>query len=122
MVKEFKEFIMRGDVLSLAVAVVIGAAFAAIVGSLVADIITPIIGAIFGGIDFAGQVIRVGEAEIGWGNFVQAIINFVIVAFVLFLVIKAYNQANPPEPEAPAADPEDVVLLREIRDLLARGR
>ncbi len=124
MLKEFKEFIMKGDVLSLAVAVIIGAAFGAIVASLVADIITPIIGVILGGVDFAGQVITVGEAEIGWGNFVQAIINFLIVAFVLFLIIKSYNTANPPveaDPE-PEAEPADVVLLKEIRDLLASRR
>jgi large conductance mechanosensitive channel len=122
MIKEFKDFIMKGDVLSLAVAVIIGAAFGAIVASLVADIITPIIGAILGGVDLAGQVIKVGDAAIGWGNFVQAIINFLIVAFVMFMVIKAYNRANPPVPPAPATDPADVVLLKQIRDLLANRR
>lgn len=127
MVKEFKEFIMRGNVLDLAVAVVIGAAFTAIVNSLVADIITPIIGAVLGGVDFAGQAITVGNAVIGYGNFIQAIINFLLVALVLFLIVRSINamqarrakEAEVAEPPAPSAEE---VLLAEIRDLLRDQR
>lgn len=127
MIKEFKEFIMRGNVLDLAVAVVIGAAFTAIVNSLVEDIITPIIGALSGGVDFSGLAITVGEAAIGYGNFIQAIINFLLVALVLFLIVRSINamqarrakQAEVAEPPAPSAEE---VLLTEIRDLLRDQR
>lgn len=91
MFKEFRDFIMRGNVLDLAVAVIIGAAFGKIVASLVDDILTPIIGLALGGIDFSGQVISMGEAAIRWGGFVQAIIDFLIIALVVFMIIKAAN-------------------------------
>ncbi len=119
--KEFQAFLSRGNVIDLAVAVVIGAAFGAIVTSLVNDLIMPLVGIIIGGIDFTKLVLQVGEAQFKYGNFIQAVVNFLIVAFVLFLVVKAYNQMRAPKP-APAAPPpakaEDVVLLSEIRDLL----
>ena len=103
-VKEFKEFIMRGNVMDLAVGVIIGGAFSAIVTSLVDDVIGPIIGMICGGIDFSHLAITVGSAELMVGNFIQAIINFLIVALVLFIIIKAFNKANAlvkkPEEEA----------------------
>jgi large conductance mechanosensitive channel len=127
MIQEFKEFIMRGNVLDLAVAVVIGAAFTAIVNSLVADIITPILGVLMGGVNFAGMSATVGDAVIGYGNFIQAIINFLLVALVLFLIVRSINamqrrraqQAEVAEPPAPTAEE---VLLTEIRDLLRAQR
>ena len=93
-VKEFKEFIMRGNVMDLAVGVIIGGAFSAIVTSLVDDVIGPIIGMICGGIDFSHLAITVGSAELMVGNFIQAIINFLIIALVLFSIIKAINKAQ----------------------------
>ncbi len=125
MLKEFRDFINRGNVIDLAVAVVIGAAFTAIVNSLVKDIVTPILGILLGGIDFSGLLITVGQAVITYGNFIQAIINFLLVAWVVFLVVRSINQLQrrferaqeetpPPPPEPPA----EVKLLTEIRDLL----
>ncbi len=123
---EFKEFISKGDVMSMAVGIIVGGAFTAIVSSLVADVITPLIGIIVGGINLSGIVINVGEAQLLIGNFLQAIINFLLTAFVLFLVVKALNKFNrkkeapqeeaPKEPEIPA----DIALLTEIRDLLKK--
>ncbi|MBP6016489.1 MAG: large-conductance mechanosensitive channel protein MscL [Candidatus Promineofilum sp.] len=125
MIKEFKAFIMRGNVLDLAVAVIIGAAFMAIVNSLVNDIIMPIIGAILGGVDFSSLAITVGDAAITYGNFIQAIINFLLVALVLFLLIRAINKMSRKPAEAPAAPPVPTAeekLLIEIRDLLRERR
>ena len=118
---EFKAFISKGDVVSMAVGLMVGSAFTAIITSLNANIITPILGIIMGGIDFSGVIIKVGAAEIGVGLFIQAIINFLITAFVLFLVVKFFNSFKKKEEEKPAAPPavpEDVKLLTEIRDLL----
>lgn len=122
MIQEFKEFINRGSVIDLAVAVIIGAAFSAIVGSLVNDIIMPIIGVLMGGVDFSGLAIEIGNAAIGYGNFIQAIINFLLIAFVLFMIIKAMNsrkKEEAPVEEAPAG-PTSEELLIQIRDLLAK--
>ena len=119
MLKEFKEFISRGNLVDLAVAVVLGLAFGAVVNSLVADVFTPLIAAIFGQPDFSAITIGVGESEILIGNFLNALISFLIVAFVLFLVVKAYNRAFPKEEEEPAG-PSEVELLTEIRDELRR--
>lgn len=123
--KEFREFIARGNVIDLAVAVVIGAAFTAIVNSLVDDIIMPLIGIFLGGVDFTTLTVTVGDATITYGNFIQAVINFLLIALVLFLVIKAINRAQHLmglQPEAaPAPPPEPTAeekLLAEIRDLL----
>ena len=91
MLKEFKEFISRGNVVDLAIAVIIGGAFGAIVTSLVNDIIMPLVGVILGGVDFSSLSIQVGEAVILYGSFIQAIVNFVIIAFVLFLIVRGYN-------------------------------
>jgi large conductance mechanosensitive channel len=121
MIKEFKEFILRGNVLDLAVAVIIGAAFTAIINSLVNDIIMPIIGLILGGIDFTSLAYQVGDATITYGNFIQAIINFLLVALVLFLIIRSINRFNRKEEAAPPPPPEPTTeerLLTEIRDLL----
>ena len=118
MLKEFKEFTMRGNVIDLAVAVIIGGAFTAIVNSLVNDIIMPLVGVLLGGVDFASIVITVGSAEIGVGKFIQAIINFLIIAWVVFLMVRAINRVNKKKEAEPAAPAADVVLLTEIRDLL----
>ena len=124
MLKEFRDFILRGNVLDLAVAVVIGAAFIAIVNSLVGDIIMPIIGVLIGGINFSSLSITIGSAVISYGNFLQALINFLLIGLTFFLVIKTINRLQKPlakpkaeTPPAPVT-PEDIVLLREIRDLL----
>ncbi len=118
---EFKQFISRGNVLDLAVAVVIGGAFGAIVNSLVNDILMPIIGVIIGGLDFTGLAITVGDARIQYGNFIQAIVNFLIIAAALFFVVKSANAMMRQKQETPAPPPPpapEVQLLSEIRDLL----
>ncbi len=127
---EFKEFIARGDVMSMAVGIIIGGAFIAIVNSLVGDVITPLIGIITGGIDFTDLSITVGDANIMVGNFIQAIIVFLITAFVIFSMMKAFNRllnAKEEEKEAetePAAESksdinaETLAVLKEIRELL----
>lgn len=120
--KEFGEFINRGNVMDLAVGIIIGAAFTAIVNSLVNDLIMPLIGIIIGGVDFTGLAIQVGGATLAYGNFIQAIINFLIVAFAVFWLIKVLNRfykkkATEPPPPTPPTD--ETVLLREIRDILA---
>lgn len=116
---DFKKFIARGNVLDLAVAVILGAAFGAIVTSLVDDIIMPLVGVILGGIDFSGLAIQVGEAAITYGNFIQAIINFLIIAFVIFQLVqfaaRFQKQEEEAEPIVPTAEEK---LLIEIRDLL----
>ena len=102
MLKEFKEFVMRGNVLDLAVAVIIGGAFKAIIGSLVKDILMPLIGLVMGGIDFAALSFSVGSAVVTYGMFIQAIVDFIIVAFVIFLIIKNAKKEEPaPAPAAP---------------------
>lgn len=122
-IKEFKEFTMRGNVVDLAVGVVIGGAFGAIITSLVADVIMPVIGILTGGIDFTGLSVKIGNATIAYGKFIQAIFVFTIVAFCLFLVIKAMNAAKKKEAAAPTAPPiptKEEQLLTEIRDLLKK--
>ena len=122
MLKEFRDFVNRGNVVDLAVAVIIGGAFGAIITSLVDDIIMPLIGVIIGGVDFASLSITVGEASILYGSFIQAIVNFLIIAFVLFLIVRSFTKLQKEEEEAPPAPPEpsaEEMLLTEIRDLLA---
>lgn len=125
-IKEFKAFAMKGNVLDLAVAVVIGAAFGKIVSSLVDNIITPSIGLFMGGVDFSGLSYTVEDAVISYGKFIQSIFDFIIVAFVIFVVVKAINRAkgvldNEPKPEEkPKEPPEEIRLLREIRDSLQK--
>lgn len=123
MLKEFKAFIQRGSVIDLAVGVIIGGAFGAIVTSLVNDILMPLVGIVLGGVDFSQLSIQVGEATILYGNFIQAIVNFVIIAFVIFLIVRTYNRLQEQEEQeaAPPAPPEpspEEKLLAEIRDLL----
>lgn len=100
MLKEFREFVMRGNVLDLAVAVIIGGAFGKIVGSLVNDILMPLIGLLMGGVDFSRLSITVGEAVIAWGAFLQAVIDFLIIAFVIFLIVKTVNKMKKSPPPA----------------------
>jgi len=120
MIQEFKSFIAKGNVLDLAVAVIIGGAFGAIVTSLVNDIIMPLIGVILGGTDFTALAITVKDASITYGNFIQAIINFLIIAFVIFMIVRTANNMKKKEEEKPAAPkgPSTEELLAEIRDLL----
>src|SRR5580692_4526513 len=134
MLEEFKKFAMRGNVVDLAVGVIIGAAFGAIVSSLVADIIMPLIGAVTGGLDFSNYYLPLSSkvnataaladakkqgAVLAWGNFLTLVINFLIIAWVLFLCIKGINRLKSAEPPpAPAAPSKEAQLLTEIRDLL----
>jgi large conductance mechanosensitive channel len=125
MIREFREFILRGNVIDLAVAVVIGGAFGAIVNSLVNDILMPLIGILLGGVDFSSLSIQVGSATLAYGNFIQAVINFLLIGLALFFVIKSINSLQSrvqkeDKPAEPAAPPEDILLLREIRDLLKK--
>lgn len=143
MLSEFRAFISRGNVLDLAIAVIIGAAFASIVSSLTDDIIMPLLGSVFGGLDFSSYFVRLGDIPagysgspndyaalkkagvslIGYGAFVTAVIKFLILAFVIFLLIRAANRATGSRIGEAAPTPEEVLLLREIRDLLdARNR
>jgi len=118
---DFKKFALKGNVMDLAVAVVIGAAFGRIVASLVADIITPLIGVLMGGIDFTGLVFEVGKAKVMYGNFIQTVVDFLIVAFSIFVVIrlmmKFQRKKEEVVEEAPAIDAKEALLV-EIRDLL----
>jgi large conductance mechanosensitive channel len=119
MLKEFRDFISRGNVIDLAVAVILGAAFTAIVNSLVKDVIMPLIGIITGGLNFQGWFVTVGEAHLLMGNFIAAIINFLLIAVVLFLIVRSFNRMKKQEPPAPPPGPSaEEKLLAEIRDLL----
>ena len=133
MFEEFKKFAMRGNAIDLAVGVIIGAAFGAIVTSIVADIIMPIIGAVTGGLDFSNYYIPLSSkvqqglsyadakkqgAVLGYGQFLTITLNFLVIAWVLFLAIRGINRLQKKEEAKPAAPPADVVLLTEIRDLL----
>ena len=135
MLEEFKKFAMRGNVVDLAVGVIIGAAFGAIVNSLVADIIMPLIGAATGGLDFSNYFVRLSSkvtaasldeakkqgAVVAWGHFLTLIINFLIVAWALFVVVRGINRLYQPAQAPAAPPPKDVELLTEIRDLLKEG-
>lgn len=128
--REFKEFAMRGNVMDLAVGVIIGASFGKIVSSLVADVIMPPVGMLLGGVDFtslklnlASPIEGMKSATLNYGNFIQTLVDFTIVAFCIFLIVKGLNtlkrrMEKPEEPAAPPPPPADVVLLTEIRDLL----
>ena len=124
MFKEFKEFISKGNVLDLAVGVIIGGAFGKIVTSLVDDIIMPFIGLIIGGLDFSGLSIVIGKATIKYGMFIQNVVNFLIIAFSVFMIVKAVNKVRRIKPEEKEeeqvveAPSKEEALLAEIRDLL----
>ena len=134
MMSEFKEFIMKGNVMDLAVGVIIGAAFGKIVDSLVNDIIMPIVGKITGGVDFSNMYIplngqaadlalleaKKAGAVLAYGNFITIVVNFVILAFIIFMMVKQVNKMRKEAPAAPAATPDDILLLREIRDSLKK--
>ncbi len=123
--KEFREFAMKGNVMDLAVGVIIGAAFGKIIASLVSHVLMPVIGMILQGVNFEDLSVKVGEAEIKYGMFISAIIDFIIIALVLFIIIKTMNNMNkkilrnmpPPPPMAPS---QEQLLLTEIRDLLKK--
>jgi large conductance mechanosensitive channel len=124
-IQEFKDFAVKGNVVDLAVAVVIGAAFGKIVTSLVENIITPFIGLLLRGVDFTALSYTLGDVELTYGVFIQSIIDFVIVAFVIFMVVRTLNHLNDDgeeetKAEAPPEPSDEVKLLREIRDQLSR--
>ncbi len=124
---DFRKFISRGNVIDLAVAVIIGGAFGAIVTSLVNDLVMPLIGILIGGIDFTGLSLVVGDATLTYGNFVQAVINFLVIAFAVFMMVRSINNmqaALQKEKEAapPPGPSKEEKLLTEIRDLLAKQR
>ncbi|MET0364682.1 MAG: large conductance mechanosensitive channel protein MscL [Sphingobium sp.] len=140
MLSEFKAFIARGNVLDLAVGVIIGGAFGTIVSSLTDDVIMPVVGAVTGGVDFSSHFLQLGTipadfkgdpgsyadlkkagvAMIGFGAFITAIIKFIILAFIIFLIVRQANKLFPKPEAGPAAEPADVTLLREIRDTLQK--
>ena len=141
MLKEFREFAMRGNVVDMAVGIIIGAAFGRIVDSLVKDVIMPPIGLLLGKVDFSNLFVvlkqgkdmgpyltvdaaqKAGAVTFNYGMFLNSVVTFIIVAFAVFLLIRAINQLKRKEAEKPApATPEDIVLLREIRDALSKGR
>lgn len=134
---EFKEFAVKGNVIDLAVGVIIGAAFGKIVDSLVSDVIMPLVGVVFGKLDFSNLYVVLGTAPAGvantladlkkagvpvlaYGSFITVAVNFVILAFIIFMMVKQINKLRKTEEAAPAATPEDITLLREIRDSLKR--
>jgi large conductance mechanosensitive channel len=138
MIDEFKNFALKGNVMDLAVGVIIGGAFSTIVNSIVKDLIMPVVGLATGGLDFSNLFVRLGNipptfkgnpdsykdlqtagiAVFGYGSFITVLINFIILAFIIFLMVKFINNLKKPQESAPAATPEDVLLLREIRDSL----
>ena len=140
MLKEFKAFIMRGNVMDMAVGIIIGGAFTAIVTSLVGDVLMPVIGAVFGGLDFSNYFAPLSEsvtagtlkaakeqgAVLAYGSFISAVINFLIIAFVIFMIVKSINSMSVKKEEeekaAPPPPPAQEVLLSEIRDLLAKKK
>ena len=120
MLSEFKDFIAKGNVMDMAVGIIIGAAFTAIIGSLVADIINPIIGVFMGGVDFANLSATVGNAVFTYGNFIMAIINFLIIAFVVFMLVRQVNKLKAEEPaaeEAPAGPTQEELLASILIEL-----
>lgn len=138
MMKEFREFAIKGSVVDLAIGVIIGAAFGKIVDSMVNDLIMPVAGMVFGKLDFSSLFVVLGPVPAGtaqtldalkkagvpvlaYGNFITVAVNFLILALIIFLMVRQVNRLRRAEPVAPAAPPEDVVLLREIRDSLRRA-
>ena len=119
-IKEFKQFAVKGNVMDLAIGVIIGGAFGKIITSLVENVLMPIIGVLLQGMNFHDLSIKVGEAQIKYGLFIGAIIDFIIIAFVLFVLIKAINNIKKKEESAPHAPTLDQTLLTEIRDLLKK--
>ena len=120
MISEFKEFALKGNLMDMAVGIIIGAATGKMVSALVENVIMPIIGIFMGGVSFDDLVYKVGDATIGYGSFIQAIIDFIIIAFVIFMLLKWINSMKKKEEEAPSEPPAQEVLLSEIRDLLKK--
>ncbi len=134
MISEFKDFAMKGNVMDMAVGIIIGGAFGKIISSLVSDIIMPVVGKMMGGVDFSTLFMNLGDGEyatlaaaqeagaatLNYGSFIQAALDFLIIAFAIFMMIKAMNNAKKAEEEAPAEPPVEEVLLTEIRDLLKK--
>ena len=139
MLNDFKAFALRGNVVDLAVGVIIGAAFGKIVDSFVKDLVMPVVGRLLGGLDFSNYFVmlaappagytgpltyealtKAGVPLLAWGNFLTVLVNFVILAFIIFLMVKQINRLKRQQPAAPAETPEDVRLLREIRDALKK--
>jgi large conductance mechanosensitive channel len=118
--REFRDFAVKGNVVDLAVAVIVGAAFGKIVASLVSDIVMPLVGTLLGGLDFKGLAIQVGAAKIEYGNFVQTCVDFVIIAWAIFVAVKVINRLRKKDEDQPpvATPPRQEQLLEEIRDLL----
>ena len=123
---EFKQFAMKGNVVDLAVGVIIGGAFGKIVGSLVEDVVMPLVGTLLGGLNFSTLAFKVGEATVKYGKFIQTLVDFIIIAWAIFVAVKVINrlkraeEAAPAAPAAPPAPPRSEVLLEEIRDLLKK--
>ncbi len=134
MISEFKEFAMKGNVMDMAVGIIIGGAFGKIISSLVDDMIMPVVGKLMGGVDFSTLFLNLGDADfstlaaaqeagaatLNYGSFIQAALDFLIIAFAIFMMIKAMNSAKKAEEEAPAEPAAEEVLLTEIRDLLKK--
>jgi len=119
MAKEFREFAVKGNVMDLAVGVIIGAAFGKIVASIVEDVVMPVIGSLMGGLDFSGLAVKIGSATLKYGKFLQTCLDFLIIAWAIFLLVKLINRLKrEEEPAEPKAPPRQEVLLEEIRDLL----
>ena len=121
-VKEFREFAIKGNAVDLAVGVIIGAAFGKIVASLVGDVVMPLLGTLLGGLDFTGLAVQIGQAKIQYGKFFQTCLDFIIIAWAIFLAVKVINRLKRKEEAAPTAPPRQEVLLEEIRDLLKQRR
>jgi large conductance mechanosensitive channel len=122
MLQEFKSFAMKGNVVDLAVGVIIGGAFGKIVASLVEDVIMPLVGTLLGGVNFAGLAFTLGSATLKYGKFLQTCLDFLIIAWAIFMAVKLINRLRREEPAAPPAPPRQEVLLEEIRDLLKQQR
>ena len=119
---DFKTFISRGNVVDMAVGVIIGAAFGKIVTSLVNDVLMPFVGILLGGVDFSKLGVTIGDANILYGAFIQTIIDFLIIAFCIFLIVKFFERFKKKEEEAPSKKSDETVLLEEIRDLLKKDK
>jgi len=118
MLQEFRNFAMKGNVVDLAVGVIIGVAFGKIVASLVEDVIMPLVGTVIGGVNFASLAFTIGSATVKYGKFLQSCLDFLIIAWVVFIAVQAINRLQREKPPAPTAIPRQEVLLEEIRDLL----
>ena len=124
--QEFREFVLRGNVLDLAVGVIIGGAFSKIVSSLVNDVLMPLIGILIGGVDFKNLTLTIGDAKITYGNFIQNVIDFLIIAACIFVIVKVINKIikllKKEEKKEEPKKPEDIILLEEIRDLIKKKK